>query len=117
LETTLAYFASLGISVARVMTDNGCCHHAFAFRDACRRHGLKHIRTRPYTKNQRQGRALYPDALREWASAEAYPTPNHRAAVLPHRHTWHRPHGSSLNPSRRSVGLDLTEDNLLRLHR
>jgi transposase InsO family protein len=47
LKAALAYYKSLGVTVARVMTDNGSCYRAFDFRDACRDHGLKHIRTKP----------------------------------------------------------------------
>jgi len=36
LNAAVAYYASLGVTVARVMTDNGSCYKAFAFRDACR---------------------------------------------------------------------------------
>jgi len=43
LKAALAYYASLGITVTRVMTDNGSCYKAFDFRDACRNRGLKHI--------------------------------------------------------------------------
>lgn len=39
----LAYYESLGVNVARTMTDNGACYKAFAFRDACCNHGLTHI--------------------------------------------------------------------------
>jgi len=46
LEAALAYYASLGIAVQRVMTDNGACYKSGAFRDACKAHGLKHVRTR-----------------------------------------------------------------------
>ena len=49
LKAAVAYYASLGVTVSRVMTDNGPCYTAFAFRDACRELGLRHIRTRPYT--------------------------------------------------------------------
>jgi len=31
------------------MSDNGSCYKSFAFRRTCRRLGLKHIRTKPYT--------------------------------------------------------------------
>jgi transposase InsO family protein len=48
-KAALAYYASLGITVERVMTDNGPCYTSKAFARACRRHGLKHVRTRPYT--------------------------------------------------------------------
>jgi transposase len=49
LEATVAYYKSLGVTVERVMTDNGSCYRSRAFRDACELLGLKHIRTRPYT--------------------------------------------------------------------
>src|ERR1700722_11063156 len=42
LKAVVAYYKSLGITVIRVMTDNGSCYKAFAFRDACRQLGLKH---------------------------------------------------------------------------
>jgi transposase InsO family protein len=49
LKAAVAYYRSLGVTVARVMTDNGACYKAFAFRDACRDLSLTHIRTKPYT--------------------------------------------------------------------
>jgi len=49
LTEAVAYYAKLGVKVQRVMTDNGSCYKAFAFRRACKRLGLKHIRTKPYT--------------------------------------------------------------------
>src|SRR5215207_2259984 len=57
-------------------------------------------------------------ALREWASAQAYPTSDHRAAAFPiwlHRYNRHRPH-SSLQSKAPITRLALTEDNLLSLH-
>ena len=49
LKAAVAYYHSLGVTVARVMTDNGSCYKSFDFRDACRDLGLRHVRTRPYT--------------------------------------------------------------------
>ena len=49
LKAAVAYYASLGVSIARVMTDNGSCYRSKAFAKACRDLGLKHVRTRPYT--------------------------------------------------------------------
>jgi transposase InsO family protein len=111
--------ASLGITVARVMSDNGSCYKAFDFRDACRDLGVKHIRTKPYTpKTNGKAERFIQTALREWAYAQAYPTSDRRAKELPfwlHRYNWHRPHGGikSQTPISR---LALSEDNLLRLH-
>ena len=71
LKAALDYYKSLGVSVSRVMTDNGSCYKAFAFRDACRTLGLKHIRTRPYTPKTNGKERFIQTALREWAYARA----------------------------------------------
>jgi transposase InsO family protein len=119
LKAALAYCESLGVTVARVMTDNGSCYRSFDFRDACRDRGLKHIRTKPYTpKTNGKAERFIQTALREWAYAQAYPTSQRRAEELPfwlHRYNWHRPHGGikSQTPISR---LTLSQDNLLRLH-
>ncbi len=119
LKAAVAYYASLGVTVERVMTDNGSCYKSFAFRKACKRLGLRHIRTKPYTpKTNGKAERFIQTALREWAYARAYDTSRQRAAELPfwmHRYNWHRPHGSigSMPPISR---LGLTGNNLLRLH-
>jgi transposase InsO family protein len=119
LEAALAYYASLGVTVARVMTDNGGCYRAAAFRDACRRLALKHVRTKPYTpKTNGKAERFIQTALREWAYATAYAHSDHRTAELPvwlHRYNWHRPH-ASLKANTPISRLGLSEDNLLRLH-
>lgn len=119
LRAAVAYYASLGVTVARVMTDNGSCYKSLDFRDACRELGLRHIRTRPYTP-QTNGKAerFIQTALREWAYAKAYTHSNGRTAELPiwlHRYNWHRPHGS-LKAKTPISRLGLSGDNLLRLH-
>ncbi len=119
LRAVVAYYESLGVTVARVMTDNGACYKAHAFRDACRDLGLRHIRTRPYTpKTNGKAERFIQTALREWAYAQAYPTSDRRGEELPrwlHRYNWHRPHGS-LNSRPPISRLGLSENNLLRLH-
>jgi transposase InsO family protein len=119
LQAALAYYASLGVRVLRVMTDNGSCYRSKAFAKTCRRLELKHLRTRPYTpRTNGKAERFIQTALREWAYAQAYPTSDHRTAELPawlHRYNWHRPHGGirSQTPISR---LGLTENNLLRLY-
>jgi transposase InsO family protein len=119
LKAAVAYYKSLGVTVTRVMTDNGSCYQSFAFRDVCRDLAIKHIRTKPYTpKTNGKAERFIQTALREWAYAKAYPTSDRRAQELPiwlHKYNWHRPHGGikSQTPISR---LGLTEDNLLRLH-
>ena len=119
LQAALAYYASLGVGVRRVMTDNGSCYRSRAFARTCRQLELKHLRTRPYTpRTNGKAERFIQSALREWAYARAYPTSAHRTAELPawlHRYNWHRPHGGirSQTPISR---LGLSEDNLLSLH-
>jgi transposase InsO family protein len=119
LKAAVDYYAKLGVSIQRVMTDNGSCYKSSAFARACKRLGLKHIRTRPY-RPQTNGKAerFIQTALREWAYAKAYDHSQLRGAELPlwlHRYNWHRPHGSiGAKPPVSRLGL--TEDNLVRLH-
>jgi transposase InsO family protein len=119
LEAAIAYYASLGIKVQRVMTDNGSCYRSKAFRAACKHLSLRQIFTKPYTpKTNGKAERFIQTSLREWAYARAYNTSHERTAELPrwlHRYNWHRPHGSlkSKPPISR---LGLTNDNLLRLH-
>jgi transposase InsO family protein len=119
LEAAVAYYANLGVTVLRVMTDNGSCYRSRAFAKACKQLGLKHIRTRPYTpKTNGKAERFIQTSLREWAYARAYHHSSERTAELPrwlHRYNWHRPHGSigSIPPISR---LGLTGNNLLRLH-
>jgi transposase InsO family protein len=119
LKAALAYYASLGIKVERVMTDNGSCYKSFAFRRACKRLGVRHIRTKPYTpKTNGKAERFIQTSLREWAYATAYENSRQRKDQLPtwlHRYNWHRPHagiGGKVPISR----LGLTQDNVLRFH-
>lgn len=119
LKAAVAYYKSLGITVARVMTDNGPCYKAGDFGRACKRLKLKHLRTKPYTpKTNGKAERFIQTALREWAYARAYNTSNERAQHLQpwtHDYNWHRPHGS-LEGRPPISRLALDENNLLRLH-
>lgn len=119
LRAAIVYYASLGIKVERVMTDNGSCYRSFAFRRLCKRLGLKHIRTKPYTpKTNGKAERFIQTSLRESAYAQAYRTScDRKVALTPwlHRYNWHRPHtgiGDKVPISR----LGQSENNLLRLH-
>ena len=119
LKAAVAYYKSLGITVQRVMTDNGSCYKSYAFENACKALGLKHIRTRPYTpRTNGKAERFIQTALREWAYARPFLTSVHRAEDLPrwtHHYNWHRPHSAikSQPPISRS---GLAQDNLLRFH-
>ncbi len=119
LEAAVQYYCRLGVNIARVMTDNGSCYRSRAFGKACRRLGIKHIRTKPYTP-QTNGKAerFIQSALREWAYATAFDTSDQRRAELPrwlHRYNWHRPH-ASLASKPPITRLPITGNNLLTLH-
>ena len=119
LRRAVAWFARYGITVHRVMTDNGPCFCSDLFRDTCSRFQMRHLRTRIYTP-QTNGKAerFIQTALREWAYACLYQHSQERNQHLSgwiHDYNWHRPHASlnQLPPISRS-GLDV--NNLVRHH-
>lgn len=119
LKAAVAWYASMGVTVARVMTDNGSCYKSHAFKAACAELGIRHIHTKPYTpKTNGKAERFIQTALREWAYARAYQTSDDRAADLPvwtHLYNWHRPHAAlKSKPPISRLGLD--RNNLLRLH-
>ena len=56
LVRALRFFRRYGIQVERVITDNGSAYRGVVHAIACRRLGLKHLRTRPY-RPQTNGKA------------------------------------------------------------
>ena len=119
LRQAVAYFAQLGITVRRVMTDNGPCFCSRLFAQACHQLHSKHIRTRIYTP-QTNGKAerFIQTAIREWAYARLYQNSADRLRHLApwiHQYNWHRPHTSlNLQPLISRSGLDV--NNLLTHH-
>jgi transposase InsO family protein len=99
LRHAVAYYASLGVRIERVMTDNGKGFKN-AFKAACIELGIRHLKTRPYTpKTNGKAERFVQTSLREWAYARPYDTSAQREAALQpflHRYNWHRPH-SALN--------------------
>ena len=92
------YYRRLGITVRRVLTDNGGCYRSRAFNARCSQLGLRHRYTRPFTpRTNGKAERFIQTALREWAYAHAYNTSAQRAQHLApwlHRYNWHRPHAS-----------------------
>ena len=119
LKAALAYYRRLGVTVKRVMTDNGPCYASHAFAATCKQLGLKHIRTKPYMpRTNGKAERFIQTALREWAYARAYQTSKQRAQDLPlwtHSYNWHRPH-SGIKQQTPVGHLNLNQNNLLRLH-
>jgi transposase len=48
LRRAVAWFASFGIEVERILSDNGACYRSDAHALACRQLGIRHLYTRPY---------------------------------------------------------------------
>ena len=99
LRQAVAYYASLGVRIERVMTDNGTGYKN-TFKTACDELGIRHIKTKPYTpKTNGKAERFVQTSLREWAYARPYVSSAQREAALQpfvHRYNWHRPH-SALN--------------------
>ena len=119
LRQAVAYFARLGISTRRVMTDNGPCFCSRLFAHTCRQFDLKHSRTRIYTpRTNGKAERFIQTAAREWAYARLYQNSADRLAHLApwtHLYNWHRPHtGIGHSPPISRSGLDV--NNLLRHH-
>lgn len=119
LRASVAYFAGLGVSIRRVLTDNGVSFRSRRFAAACRQLRLKHVFTRPY-RPQTNGKAerFIQSALREWAYGIPYRHSKERTAMLTrwtHHYNWHRPHHGigCLAPMSR---LNRNRNNLLTLH-
>ena len=115
----VAYFAHLGITVRRVLTDNGPCFCSRRFAASCHRFQIRHIRTRIYTpRTNGKAERFIQTAIREWAYAQLYQNSAAELAHLVpwiHSYNWHRPHASlNQSPPISRSGLDV--NNLLRHH-
>ena len=73
LQRALDWFGRLGVSVERVMTDNGSAYRSKLFADALASAGIRHVRTRPYTpRTNGKAERFIQTSLREWAYARPY---------------------------------------------
>lgn len=83
LEHAVAWLASLGVRVERVMTDNAFCYTQRTYATAMARLGLRHLRTRPYTpRTNGKAERFIQTALREWAYVRPYRSSAQRAGAL-----------------------------------
>ena len=85
ITRALAWFAARGVTIRRVMTDNGSAYRSQTFRMALARADVRHLRTRPYTpRTNGKAERLIQTLLREWAYATAYlDSPRRTAALKP----------------------------------
>ena len=83
LRRAVAFYRRYGIQVERVLTDNGRAYRCDRPRLACRRLGIKHLRTRPY-RPQTNGKAerFIRTLLAGWAYGAIYRSSHERTAAL-----------------------------------
>jgi transposase InsO family protein len=90
--------AAQGITVERVLTDNGACYRSRAWAAACASTGVTHKRTRPY-RPQTNGKVerFHRILLEEWAYIRDWTSETQRQAgytTFTHFYNHHRPHGA-----------------------
>jgi transposase InsO family protein len=122
LDDAVAHYARLGVSIKRLLTDNGSAFRSKAFARACERLGIRHKFTRAY-RPQTNGKAerFIQSALREWAYAWTFQNSAQRTDALnswQHHYNWHRPHAgiNGATPMSRFPRLTAPENNVLTGH-
>jgi transposase InsO family protein len=98
LRRAVAFFAVHGVTVERVMTDNGAPYRSQLHAQVCGELGLRHLRTQPY-RPRTNGKAerFIQTLLREWAYGRLFPTSADRTAALEPwltHYNFTRPHGA-----------------------
>jgi transposase InsO family protein len=83
LRRTLHWFARRGVTVRRVLTDNGGAYRSDAFQAVATRATVRRLRSRPY-RPQTNGKAerFIQTLLREWAYVTTYPSSWRRTRAL-----------------------------------
>ena len=83
LTRAVAFYRRHGIVVERVLTDNGSAYRGVIHATACRRLGIRHLRTRPY-RPQTNGKAerFIRTLLNGWAYAAIYRSSHERTNAL-----------------------------------
>ena len=83
LNRAVAFYRRHGITVERVLTDNGSAYRGVVHAVACRKLGIRHSRTRPY-RPQTNGKAerFIRTLLNGWAYAAIYRSSQERSRAL-----------------------------------
>jgi transposase InsO family protein len=98
LRRAIAFYCAHGITVERVMTDNGSAYRSTVHTLACAALGIRHLRTRPY-RPRTNGKAerFIRTLLAGWAYGALYGTSHERTAALDGwlwTYNHRRPHGA-----------------------
>lgn len=98
LRRAVGWFGTRGVSVERVLSDNGGCYRSHAWRNTCAELQIQPKRTRPY-RPQTNGKIerFHRTMANEWAFARHYPNERTRRSALPawlHTYNYHRQHSA-----------------------
>jgi transposase InsO family protein len=98
LQRAVTWFADRGVTVERVLSDNGSAYRSHAWRRACNDLGIKPKHTRPYRPQTNGKIERFHRTLGDgWAYARFYTSETERRAALPgwlHFYNHHRPHSA-----------------------
>jgi transposase InsO family protein len=96
LRRAVSWFEARGVTVERVLSDNGSAYKSHAWRDACNELGIKAKKTRPYRPQTNGKIERFHRTLADgWAFSRHYNSEPARRAALPawlHEYNHHRPH-------------------------
>ncbi len=96
LRNAVAWFAARGVTIERVLSDNGSAYKSHAWRDAYAELGIRPNKTRPY-RPQTNGKVerFHRPLADDWALGRFYRSEQARRKALPawlHSYIHHRPH-------------------------
>jgi transposase InsO family protein len=98
LQRAVAWFAERGVTVERVLSDNGSAYKSYAWRDACTELGITPKRTRPYRPQTNGKIERFHRTLADgWAYKRLYDSTGQRDTALPgwlHFYNYHRAHSA-----------------------
>jgi len=99
LERAVRHFERKGITVRRLLTDNGSGYRSSLVESVCVGRSIKHCWTRPYTpRTNGKAERLVQTLLREWAYVRAYGSSRERTARL-------KPYLTHYNAARPHAGI------------
>ncbi|MEE3750177.1 IS481 family transposase [Mycobacterium intracellulare] len=98
LQRAVAWFTDHGVTVERVLSDNGSAYKSYAWRDACAELCITPKRTRPYRPQTNGKIERFHRTLADgWAYARLYESTQQRDTALAgwlHFYNHHRPHSA-----------------------
>ena len=98
IRRAAAWFASMGVTLEAVMSDNGACYRSAIHAEVCSQLGMRHLRTRPYRPRTNGKAERFIQTLTDrWAYGAIYGTSAERTRALPGwltHYNFTRRHGS-----------------------